>query len=490
MSFCECLNVNIGVSEGFVNFQFLPTGEIIGGAPQFEAPAGETILIIEYDSENNQWILFSGDDDPFASFAGTSEACPFGIWAVFPNDEGVSFVEVSECIDPEDCGCFKTYVIREDGNNGCIELTTPSGIFNSAPYWQFEIGGIFYQIYKLVLSGEWTWGTISAIGDDPSEAAIIGSDKDTGDCPPKTEFGIDDRDWTSLSIEECDPCSPDQERTKREYKSVRLPKIFVEENRGYERCCCEALVLASLTNDSWKNDVTSAWIKVSEFSDITNFNLYKNGVLANYQPVIQHFVKDPLARFVTIQWKDVLQIDGEGCYRLEIEFNIAGVQQTMIWGKYKLKTYSIQTALGTARVRVKFNSYQEIEGIDFTDSLVEDSLRFNGFIGFSQPNTEIDNLIYENREMKKVIRENLRTHELITDPICEEFTRALTELYLLSENEIYLSDYNAHNHSYRYQDKPAIVEQSPEIEYYDFSRSAKLTCILGDKFKNKRSYFK
>jgi hypothetical protein len=61
---------------------------------------------------------------------------------------------------------------------------------------------------------------------------------------------------------------------------------------------------------------------------------------------------------------------------------------------------------------------------------------------------------------------------------------------LLSENELFISDYNAHNHSYRYQDLPVIVTESPEIEYYDFSREAKLTCIVGDKFKNKRSYYK
>jgi hypothetical protein len=102
----------------------------------------------------------------------------------------------------------------------------------------------------------------------------------------------------------------------------------------------------------------------------------------------------------------------------------------------------------------------------------------------------IDNIIYDNREMKKVIRENLNTYEIITDPICEEFTKSLKDLYLLSENELFISDYNAHNHSYRYQDLPVIVTESPEIEYYDFSREAKLTCIVGDKFKNKRSYYK
>ena len=102
---------------------------------------------------------------------------------------------------------------------------------------------------------------------------------------------------------------------------------------------------------------------------------------------------------------------------------------------------------------------------------------------------ETDNIIYANREMKRVIRENLNTYQIITDPSDECIIRPLVELFLLSENELYISDYNAHNHSYRYQDLPVIVKSSPEIEYYDLSRKAKLTCEVEDKFKNKRTYY-
>ena len=36
---------------------------------------------------------------------------------------------------------------------------------------------------------------------------------------------------------------------------------------------------------------------------------------------------------------------------------------------------------------------------------------------------------------------------------------------------------------------PVIVSESPEVEYYDFSRKAKLSCKVSDKFKNKRTYY-
>jgi hypothetical protein len=36
---------------------------------------------------------------------------------------------------------------------------------------------------------------------------------------------------------------------------------------------------------------------------------------------------------------------------------------------------------------------------------------------------------------------------------------------------------------------PAVVEESPELTYFDFARSASLKCIVGDKKKDKRSFY-
>jgi hypothetical protein len=60
---------------------------------------------------------------------------------------------------------------------------------------------------------------------------------------------------------------------------------------------------------------------------------------------------------------------------------------------------------------------------------------------------------------------------------------------LFSENELYISDYNAHNHSYRYLDLPVIVSESPSVEYKDLSRKAVLKCKVADKFKNQRTFY-
>ena len=282
-----------------------------------------------------------------------------------------------------------------------------------------------------------------------------------------------------------------QERIEKFYDSIKLPEVFEEQDRGFFKCCDQMLVLAGNGTESWKNDVTSAWIKLSDPLDIGDFTLLKDGVpVTNYSLTVQSFPNEPNAYYVTILWAEVLTLEGIGCYTLNVDYDISGITGSFTWGIYKLLPYTIKNALKTARIRVKFNANQEIEGINFTDSNVEDSIRFFGFIGNQQPNTEIDNLIYQNRTVKSVVRENLNTYIITTDPYGDEVIRKFTELYLLSENELWISDYNAHNHNYRILDIPQIVEESPEIDYLDkFQRRAVLTCTTGDKTKNKRTYY-
>jgi len=378
------------------------------------------------------------------------------------------------------CDCINIILTLQDSPTENLQLNS-LGIYNGQDYFSFEAGPSIVYIYY---TGG-VWGLDEDLGFDPPR---LGTLEFLKDCP-SGDFILTTPKIESLSAAPCG-CDILQDRTFKKYDSIRLPEIFEEQDRGYFRCCCPFDVLAGGGSETWKNDVTSAWIKLSSPSDSATAILYKNGVAAIYEPIQSAFVNEPNAFYWTIPWIDVLNSDGIGCYHLEISYNIAGIQQVFTWGIYNLKPYSIQNALKTARVRVIFDSQQEIEGINFSGSQVEDSIRFFGYIGNRQPNTEIDNLIYQNREVKKVVRENLNTYEILVDPTCDDHIKKLTDLYLLSENQLFISDYNAHNPSYRYLDTPAIVQESPEIVYYDFSREAGLKCIVGDKFKNQRSYYK
>ena len=388
------------------------------------------------------------------------------------------------------CECLQL-TIEANGFPESVLQSNASGVYNGENYWEYDYNGIIIVIW--FIGGR--WNSTPVLGVFP----IYTSLQSFVSCPVAilgTTIGVDWLDiggFTSIKTFTTAECPEDncgnQDRTFKRYNSIRLPEIFQEQNRGLKECCCTYQVLGDSTDDAYKNDKSSAWIKLSDSSDTVTFILKKNGVNATYTPTTNLFINEENAKYTTVDWGAVMVSDGVGCYTIEIEYSISGIVGSLIWGTYNLQPYSIQNALHTARVRVIFNGYQEIEQINFSGSQVESTFRFFGYIGNRQPNTEIDNIIYGNREMKRVKRENLNSYEIVTDPSDECITRPLIDLYLLSENQLFISDYNAHNHSYRYQDIPVIVDESPELEYYDFSRKAKLSCKVTDKFKNKRTYY-
>lgn len=379
------------------------------------------------------------------------------------------------------CDCLKI-TWQEPGYPALTFEMQVESTLNGYNVWSFVYFGTTYYVWHDAATN---WYISETLGSAPYSNAV----KDTTDpCPIyETPVWTDGNNYTKT--EACTGDCGEEDRQYFEYKSIKLPKKCIEQNRGFEDCCCEELVLAKSTSNSWENDKTSAWMKLSDPADSVSFELFKDGIASIYQPVAVAFTKEPNAYYTTINWNDVLVADGVGCYELKVAYDISGIQAVFTWGKYKLLPFTIPNALTTARIRAQFDGYHEIEQIDFTDSGIESTLRFYGYIGNRQPNTEIDNIIYNNREMKRVIRENLNEYEILVDPTLKCITQPLIDLYFLSENNLFISDYNAHNHDYCINDLPVIVSQSPELTYYDFSRKASLKCVVEDKFKNKRTYY-
>lgn len=382
------------------------------------------------------------------------------------------------------CNCVQiSYQI--EGFPGQNVQVFAAGTFNGRNYYEFTgPDSVLYTLWWDSLNALWVVSNDGAGGSNKSVSI-----KEDVECPiPSGEWSLGVGSlFTSFVTSNCIVCGKEN-RYKETFQAVRLPKQFDPQNRGYKDCCCEQLILAGGA-DSWSNDLTAFWIKLSSESDTCTFQVvdHDENVVETYSGT--EFPKEPNAFYKVIDWSEILGNYGQGCYYLSIEYDIAGVTGTLVWGLYNVKPYSIENALKTARVRAIFNGVQEIDGINFTGSNVESTHRFYGYIGNRQPNMEIDNIIYDNREMKRVIRENLNDYEILTDPLDECNLRPLTELYLISENQLFISDYNAHNHSYRYLDLPVIVQESPELTYYDFSRKASLKCKVGDKFKNQRTHY-
>jgi len=382
------------------------------------------------------------------------------------------------------CDCLKiTFGNVESGLPNLTFEMQVAGTLNGYNYYQFIYFGTQYYVWHNATD---TWYISEILGSSPYKNEL----KSNEDPCPIAESPV----WVSTSFytktEECEINCGFEDRIFKEYTSIRLPKTCIEEDRGYIDCCCEQLVLGNAGSDSWKNDKTAVWIKLSNVADSFDFKLYKDNVLTTHVITPIAFVSDPNAYYSVINWYDVLVSDGAGCYELRREWNISGIIGNDVWGNYRLKPYTIQNAIGTARIRAFFNLNQQIEGIDFTGSNVESTLRFNGFIGNSQPNMEIDNLIYNNREMRSNLRENLTDYEILVDASLKCITAPMINLYLLSENQLFISDYNAHNHDYCIKDLAVIVSESPEMIYPDpFTRKAGVKCKVSDKFKTKRTYY-
>jgi hypothetical protein len=483
---------------------YFPSGEY-NGSSYYEFIADGVTYYVFFKSEggSNFWFISpSLGGDAYAYLSITDEEfCPI-------NQDWISLtldydVQMTECDNPllDCCMSVSMVVTSEKGTSShqfLADSNTASGIFNGSLYWLWCIDDNGYQLFKEIDEHGrcvWIMTETDACGD------ALGSGEpswklDTCGCPVAEgwmNIGFIFKKVQFFSTGPCvtPPCVPIEDRDFRVYESIKLPMVFTEQNRGFKICCDPLMVLAGGETESWKNDVSSAWIKVSDPSDLFEFILEKDGVpVTSYALTVEEFPNEENAYYTTIQWRDVLALEGAGCYELKITYNISGLEGAYSWAKYNLMPYSIQNALKTARIRVKFNLKQEIEGINFTGANVEDSFRFWGFIGDRQVNTEIDNLVYQDRSVKTVVRENLDTYIISTDPLQECFITPLTDLYLLSENEMWISDYNAHNHSYKINDVPVVVQEAPEIDYLDrWQRRAVLTCTVGIRNKTKRTHY-
>lgn len=282
-------------------------------------------------------------------------------------------------------------------------------------------------------------------------------------------------------------------RFKEDISIIEFPPGFEEEDRlkCKRYCCTPELRLASLTEDGIsKNDVTGVFIKRSDLTDVVTFKIEKCGA-GNLTPLLGYaptFPQDTLAIGYVFDWKQYLQTYGIGRYTIKVEYTISGITQEVTWGQYDLKEYSIYSARGTVQVYSEWRSKYQLFNIDFSNSDFKDSIRFKGFFGNREPKTQINNLISKGRKVEKVTREHLNTYTLKTDPVANNITRQLVDWHLLNEDKMLITDHNATNHFY-YFEKAVVLEDEPEIEYYEKNRWAKITAKVGDRDKLDKTYY-
>ena len=286
-----------------------------------------------------------------------------------------------------------------------------------------------------------------------------------------------------------------ENRTYAVFSKVKLPTLtpVYTPTTNPEDCLCDPyLVFAKNGGKSWENDTITPFIKLYSATDMALFEVFFNGVLAGIQPTPEIIPNDNgFSKMAVIPWLEYLNQDGIGCYTVKITYNIAGAIGVIDWmnAEYKLREFSIYEVSKTIRIKTVFNSQQSLEDINFTNSNLLNTYRLEGYFGDRQPKMVINNLDYSNRKTEKVTRENLNEYQLFTKGLSINNIILLTDFYFLSENELYISDFNAVNPSYSYLDVAMVVAESPEIKYFDGVRKSTLSIKLNDKLKNSRSFY-
>jgi hypothetical protein len=264
---------------------------------------------------------------------------------------------------------------------------------------------------------------------------------------------------------------------KEDFDIVQLPQDAIREDRGVKYCGEPQLVLYSLEDAAYyKNDRTGIAYK---FDTMTVELEASNGSITTAPGISVNFPNQSDAVGFVIDWR---QVAVSGCYKVKVSWTKSGVSGFFYYGSFRLLPYSVENARCTVRLFVVLNDLVRKQGINYKDSGFATTIRFRGTFGYMQPKYETENIIYGNRVRNKVRQEALRTYELRSELMLSCMTRQIDEEILLTANQIYISDHNAHNHIQDYYDFPVIIseEESPQFEYTD-SVYAKMTAVFLDK---------
>lgn len=292
-----------------------------------------------------------------------------------------------------------------------------------------------------------------------------------------------------------------QERTKIDFELVQLPNI--PPNSGKKIDCCECLpakVMASTTDSAlYKNDIKGVFHKKDVASDTCVFKIFKED---NPTPLVQYGVVPTFPHDANLigfcyNWREYLVNYGVGCYRIEKDVTIAGLSFTFVIGKYLLHEFDNESAEGTVRVigqydkEVQYVEHGAVKVANFSGSTFETSLRFDGFFGRWQPNSEVVNHYAHNGMLRNAkIRYNGEYQLTMNATTICEYEPFVKELLLFS-SIIKCSDYNFSNPNQRQEVIWTVLndENSINVEYYDTSRMASVNVSLRDLLNNEVSRF-
>jgi hypothetical protein len=182
------------------------------------------------------------------------------------------------------------------------------------------------------------------------------------------------------------------ERNLIEFPVAKLPTD--KRDKQFEDKCCDCLPelkLASTTSEHIiDNDITGVAHKNQSDTDTCLFTIYKDGALLPNEGVEypDGFPNDPNVNAFIYNWKQYILNYGAGCYTINKDYTVAGLEFSEEIGKYNLEEFNSENSEGTTRVLYQnnFETLYDESTINYSDSGFEDSYRFRGMFGQWQPN--------------------------------------------------------------------------------------------------------
>jgi hypothetical protein len=289
-------------------------------------------------------------------------------------------------------------------------------------------------------------------------------------------------------------CKDDGERTIAYATMVRLPEPPIPD-KGFKECCYTNLVLAD-ENDAnpYKNDFNGFYFNKQTNGDDCEFILHElaTGDTFNLNNSTYGIFKDfgsisnnPKLTTFVVEWRKVLAVLGTGLYQVERNITVAGLSFSMMSNTFTLDIFSDERADKTVRLDAIMDGTMVHLGVNFKGSDFKTSLRTNGFFGRREPKYKQDNLVKRNYDTVQVSMSQENEYQMQTGLLPECITEEVYD-FLIFGNELFASDYNLINHSYKFRVHAVEFDTNKGGKYYTTNRDARLNFTFMDRIKNKR----
>lgn len=284
-------------------------------------------------------------------------------------------------------------------------------------------------------------------------------------------------------------------RTKGTATLVREP-IDIDIQAIKEDCCSKLLVFAEqgAIDTNYFNDFKSLLYKRQAPTDTFVFKLlYCDGeVLLNDNTLGTFYDFGDLEAYpdytgFNLSWNKVLNSGGLGIgtYQIKVEYSIAGTTGEFISCFYDLKIYDPFKADKTVRIETVMNGYVEQMDMNFNGLFWKDCIRIPATFGRMGIETEVDNIIYNNREKRHVKISDNREYLFESELLDSCVTSHLVD-YVFKADKILVSDFDLKNHIQTYKDFECSAVEETELIYFAGNRKARINATFTNLKDNRR----